>query len=217
MTDPQKIVLVTGASRGLGYAVALELAQRGAHVVALARTVGGLEDLADEMEALGASSTLVPLDITDDEGLARMARAIFDRWGRLDILVHAAAQAAPCAPVSLAAEKDIDRSFAVNTRATQRLIAMCDPLLKTANGQAIYVTDQRAGLGNFGAYGASKAAGAALVDSWAAEVAALGVQVKAFTPAPMATALRARFYPGEDRVDLSQPKAQAARLMKLLS
>ncbi len=212
-----QVTLVTGASRGLGYAVAVELARRGAHVVALARTVGGLEELADEIEGLGGTTTLVPVDLTDDAGLARMGRAIFDRWGRLDVLVHAAAHAAPCAPVPVTAEKDFDRSFAVNARATQRLIVMCDPLLKaTPLAQAIYVGDSRAGAGNFGAYGASKAAGAAIVQSWRAESAALGLCVQTFEPAPMPTAVRARFYPGEAWDGLTPVAEEARRLVALL-
>ena len=135
MSSEPNIALVTGASRGFGYAVAKGLAARGWHVVAVARTTGGLEELADEIDAEGSgSSTLVPLDLTDDGGLQRMARAIFDRWGRLDLLIHAAAQAAPCAPASAVAEKDLDKCLAVNMRAAQRLIVMCDPLLKAAPG-----------------------------------------------------------------------------------
>lgn len=214
MTEMDKIALVTGASRGLGYAVALELAEAGHHVVAVARTVGGLEELADEIDKVGGRSTLVPLDLTDDDGLARMARAIFDRWGRLDVLVHAAAHAAPCTPVQMIAEKDLDRSFAVNARATARVIVMCDPLLRAAPaGRAVYVRDGRAGAGNFGAYGASKAAGEAFFQSWAAETAALGLRVETFEPAPMPTAVRARFYPGEARDGLAAVAEEARRLV----
>ncbi|MEM9780611.1 MAG: SDR family oxidoreductase [Pseudomonadota bacterium] len=217
METSQTIALVTGASRGLGYATALELARRGHHVIGLARTSGGLEDLADEIEALGGTSTLVPLDLTDDEGLARMGRAIFDRWGRLDLLVHAAAHAAPCAPVAQSSEKDLDKSFAVNARATQRLIVMCDPLLQAAaNGHMIYVTDHHAGDKFFGNYGASKAAGQAIVESWAAENEGLKIKVDLFTPDPMPTATRARFYPGEDASKLAPTAQEAARLATLL-
>lgn len=213
MTD--RIALVTGASRGLGFAVARALGEQGWHVVALARTVGGLEDLADAIEAAGGSITLVPLDITDEGGLQRTARAIHDRWGRLDLLIHAAAHAAPCAPAGLLAEKDLDKSLAVNARATQRLIAMCDPLLKASpQGRAIYVADtSRTGEGFFGAYGASKAAGLALIRAWARESAQTGPKVDVFTPEPMPTAVRGRFYPGEDQGRLSPCDAEAARLL----
>ncbi len=209
-----KISLVTGASRGLGYATALQLAQAGHHVLALARTQGGLEELADQIEATDGSVTLVPLDITDDGGLARMCRAIHDRWGRLDLLVHAAAHAAPCAPTQMIAEKDLDRVLAVNMRAAQRLITMCDPLLKAAPaGRAVYVADSRAGESFFGAYGASKAAGRAFYDSWAKESAGLGLTVSIFEPRPMPTALRARFYPGENPADLTPTADEARRLV----
>lgn len=212
-----QIALVTGASRGLGYATALALAARGAHVIALARTVGGLEDLADAIEAAGGASTLVPLDITDDEGLARMGRAIFERWGKLDILVHCAVFAAPCAPAEQVSDKDIDESFAVNARATQRLIMMCDPLLKAAAGaQAVFCADDRAGEKFFAAYGGSKAAARAIVESWQAEAARIGPRVHIFTPNPMPTAVRGRFFPGEDRSALSPPEAEAKRLLALL-
>lgn len=217
MTD--QIALVTGASRGLGYATALKLAERGHHVVALARTAGGLEELADAIDATPGSATLVPLDLTDDGGLQRMARAIHDRWGRLDLMVHCAAHAAPLAPAEQIAAKDWDRCFAVNVKATQRLVRMCDPLLRAApaRAHAVHVTDARAGEKFFGAYGASKAAAEALVRSWAAECDRIGPRVTLFTPEPMPTALRARFFPGEDRSRLSPPEAQAARLVATLS
>jgi len=217
MTDASRIALVTGASRGLGFAVASALGAAGWHVIALARTIGGLEELADVVEAAGGATTLVPLDLTDDAGLQRMALAIHERWGRLDLLVHAAAHAAPCASSGAVAEKDLDRSLAVNARGTQRLIVMCDPLLKAAkDGRAVYVDDSRAG-GFFTAYAASKAAGRAMVTAWAEESAQIGPKVTSFEPNPMPTALRARFYPGEDRDALADPTGEAARLIASLT
>jgi len=216
----EQIALVTGASRGLGFATAQELAARGWHVVALARTVGGLEELADAIDAgKRGSCTLVPLDITDDPGLQRMARAIHDRWGRLDLLVHCAAQDAPCAPAGHVAEKDLDKAFAVNARATQRLIVMCDPLLKASDhGVAIYPVDPDPQGGKFfSAYGASKAAATAMMQSWASESARIGPRVALFAPQPMPTALRARFYPGEDRAALTPCSAEAVRMLALLA
>lgn len=212
-----QISLVTGASRGLGYATALQLAEAGHHVLALARTQGGLEDLADQIGATPGSVTLVPLDITDDGGLARMCRAIHDRWGRLDLLVHAAAHAAPCSPAQMIAEKDLDRSLAVNLRAAQRLITMCDPLLKAApQGRAVYVADGHAGESFFGAYGATKAAGRAVYESWGREAAGLGIEVSIFEPAPMPTGVRARFFPGENPADLTPTRDEARRLVAAL-
>ncbi|MFQ5624965.1 MAG: SDR family NAD(P)-dependent oxidoreductase [Paracoccaceae bacterium] len=215
MTRP--VALVTGASRGLGFATARALGGRGHHVVALARTVGGLEDVADAISAAGGASTLVPLDITDEGGLQRMAAAIHQRWGRLDLLVHCAAHAAALSPAGHVSEKDLDRSFAVNARATQRLIAMCDPLLRAApNGTAMFIDDPRGGEKFFTAYGASKAAARAIVESYAAESRRTGPVVHLHRPNPMPTAIRARFFPGEDRSGLATPDQEAARLLELL-
>ena len=212
------VALVTGASRGLGYATAVELARKGAHVIALAKTVGGLEELADEIEAVGGSSTLVPLDITDEGGLQRMCLAIYERWGHLDLLVHCAAHAVLLPPVAHVAEKDFDRMWAVNARATQRIIAMTEPLLKVAkNGTAVFMNDPRAGQKFFAGYGATKAAAQAIVDSWAAETVTIGPRVLTFTPNPMPTGIRARFHPGENREKLSPTSDEAKRLLDYLS
>lgn len=216
MTD-QTIALVTGATRGLGHATALGLARRGAHVIALARTTGALEELAEAIDATPGSSTLVPLDITDDGGLARMCRAIHDRWGRLDLLVHCAAHAAPLSMADHVTEKDFDRCMAVNAKATQRLIFMCAPLLRAASaGHAVFATDGHAGEPFYAAYGASKAAARAIAESWAVECKSIGPKVTLFRPEPMPTGLRARFHPGEDREALSSPADQAERLLALV-
>jgi NAD(P)-dependent dehydrogenase (short-subunit alcohol dehydrogenase family) len=215
---PPRVALVTGASRGLGYATALALGARGNQVIALARTVGGLEELADAIEAAGGPTpTLVPLSLTDDGGLQRLCLALHDRWGRLDLAVHAAAHAAPLAPAPHLADKDFDASIEVNFRATARLVVMLQPLLAAAPaGRFVYVADNRAGQPFFAAYGASKAAGEALVRSWAAEAARIGPEVLLFHPNPMPTALRARFYPGEDRAALTPCATEAARLLAVL-
>ncbi len=211
------IALVTGASRGLGYATAVELAKQGAHVIALARTVGGLEELDDAVNAVGGSATLVPLDITEEEGLQRMCLSIFERWGRIDLLVHCAAHAEPLSPVPHISDKNFDRCMAVNARATQRIIALTDPLLRAApEGTAMFIEDHREGEKFFTAYGASKAAANAIVDAWAAETVRLSPRVLKFRPEPMPTALRARFFPGEERDTLSPPEAEAAKLVALL-
>ncbi|PCH95377.1 MAG: oxidoreductase [Rhodobacteraceae bacterium] len=205
-----KIILVTGASRGFGYAAALELAARGAEIIALARTTGGLEELDDAITKFGGKATLVPLDITDDAGLQRMCHAINDRWGGLDYWVHSAIHATPLAPAGHVSENDLDKSIAVNVRAAQRLITMVDPLLRAKSGTAIYLDDARAGEKFFAAYGASKAAQKALFDSWAVEGVSTGPKVRSFTPDAMPTALRARFFPGEDRAKLT-PEAVVAK------
>jgi NAD(P)-dependent dehydrogenase (short-subunit alcohol dehydrogenase family) len=212
-----RIALVTGASRGLGFATAAALGARGAHVVALARTVGGLEELAEVIERSGGSVTLVPLDITDDGGLQRMCLAIHERWGRLDLLVHCAVHAAPLGPVPQLGLKDLDRSLAVNVRATQRLIAMTDPLLRaSAAGTAIFIDDLRARGPFWGSYGASKAAARAFAEGYAAETVRTAPRVILFAPDPMPTATRARFFPGEDRSRLVPCTIEAERLLSLV-
>lgn len=211
-----KLALVTGASRGLGYATALELARRGAHVIALARTVGGLEDLDDAAKGAPGGLTLTPLDICDDAGLERLGAAVHDRWGALDILVHAAAAAAPMSPAEHAAAKDFDGAMKVNARATQRLIRVVDPLLKAAKvrAQAVMVVDDDAAGTRFNAaYGASKAAGAAVARSWAAENARIGPLIWLAQPPAMPTAVRARAHPGEDPSTLTPCGAVAERLI----
>jgi len=211
------IALVTGASRGLGYATAVELARKGAHVIALARTVGGLEDLDDAIKAAGGTATLVPLDITDEAGLQRMCLSIFERWGHLDLLVHCAAHAVLLSPVAHVTEKDFDRMWAVNARATQRIIAMTEPLLKAADaGTAVFINDPKGGQKFFAGYGTTKAASQAIVDSWTVETKTIGPRVISFTPDPMPTGIRARFFPGEDQDKLFSTKSQAERLVALL-
>lgn len=216
MTRPQ-LALVTGASRGLGYALARALGAGEMQVVAVARTVGGLEALADEIEAVGGPTpTLVPLSITDDGGLQRLCLAIHERWGRLDLALHCAAHAPPLSPAAHIADKDFDQAFAVNVKATARLIAYLAPLLGPA-GRFVYPADARAGQPFFGAYGASKAAAEALVRSFAAESERIGPRVILVQPNPMPTALRARFYPGEDTSRLTPCADEAARLLALFA
>jgi NAD(P)-dependent dehydrogenase (short-subunit alcohol dehydrogenase family) len=209
------VALVTGASRGLGFAVARALGASGVQVAALARTVGGLEELADAIEqAGGPAPVLVPLSLTDEGGLQRMGLALHERLGRLDLVVHCAAHAAPLAPAAHIAEKDFDASVAVNLRGTQRLLTMVHPLLVAAtDGLFVHVGDEHAGAPFYGSYGASKAAGEALVRSWAAETRRTGPRVAVFHPRPMPTALRARFHPGESREALAPCVEEAARLL----
>ncbi len=212
-----KIVLVTGASRGLGRAVAVAAAARGAHVVAVARTVGGLEELADTIDALPGGVTLVPLDLADDQGVQRMCLALHERWGRVDAWVHTAIYAAPLSPAGHVAEKELDKSMAVNWRVTQRLVTLVEPLLKAAPaGHAVLMDDPVSGQPHYGAYGASKAAQRALVQSWQAETRQTGPRVTLHTPAPMPTAVRARFHPGEGRDALADVGAEGERVAGLL-
>jgi NAD(P)-dependent dehydrogenase (short-subunit alcohol dehydrogenase family) len=211
-----RIALVTGASRGLGFAVARALGAAGAHVVALARTVGGLEELDDLITAAGGTATLVPLDLTDDPALERLGAAIHERWGRLDLWVHTAIHAPPLSPVGHIDAKELDRALAVNLRATQRLIRVLDPLLRLSeSGRAVFLTDETgAGQRFHAAYRAGKAGQIEIAAAWAREVeATAALRVVFAAPPPMPTALRARFYPGEPRDRLADPAVVAERLL----
>jgi NAD(P)-dependent dehydrogenase (short-subunit alcohol dehydrogenase family) len=204
-------VLITGASRGLGAALALALAPTH-HVIAVARTTGALEELDDRIRAAGGQATLAPMDITVPEAMQQLCRSIFDRWGKLDLWVHTAVHAGPLAPTPHLADKDFDRSLAVNIRATARLIAYVAPLLGET-GRAVFFDDPRGGEVFFGHYGTTKAGQIALARSWQAESRRIGPQVLVLQPAPMPTATRARFHPGEDRSRLAEPMAEAKRLL----
>lgn len=208
-----KTVLVTGASRGLGFASAEVFAREGAHVIALARTVGGLEELDDRIQKAGGSATLVPLDLLDQEGLARMCAAIHGRWGKLDIWFHTAAHAPPLSPLASVDMKDVDKTIALNIRCFQNLIRMLDPLLRQSDAPiAMIASDNHHGEKFFGTYEASKAAQLSLASAWAAESQAK-LRVIAVEPPPMPTAVRARFFPGEDRATLVPPSAVAEHVM----
>lgn len=218
---PEKTALVTGASRGLGFAMAAALGAAGWHVIAVARTVGGLEELDDRIKAArrdgtGGQATLAPMDITDDKAMAHLAQSVAGRWGGLGLWVHAAVHAAPLAPAGHADMKDFDKSVATNLRATAALIPLLEPLLRARAGTALFLDDPRAGQKFFGAYGATKAAQIALAQSWQAETVKIGPRVRIETPRPMATATRARFFPGEDRAALADIHDEAARLLSLL-
>ena len=210
-TSTRPLALITGASRGLGAALAEALAARGWHIVALARTTGALEELDDRIQAAGGSATLAPMDITRDDAMRHLCLSLHQRWGGVDLWAHTAIHAPPMAPAGHVAIRDWDRTIAVNIRATGTLIPMIEPLLRarTPMGRALFLDDVVAGTRFQGAYGASKAAQIALARSWQAEGARIGPEVLIQTPPPMPTGLRARFYPGEDRSALT-PCAQVA-------
>lgn len=216
----QRIALITGASRGLGAAMAEQLCARGWHVVAVARTVGGLEELDDRIKTLGlpgmGAVTLAPMDVTNDDAMRHLCLSIHQRWGKLDLWAHSAVHVAPLAPAGSLDAKDWDKSIATNTRATGALIPMIEPLLRAGGGTAMFFDDPRAGEKFFGGYGATKAAQIALARSWSAENASIGPRVMITTPTPMPTATRARFFPGEDRSPLTHPRDEAVRLLNLL-
>jgi NAD(P)-dependent dehydrogenase (short-subunit alcohol dehydrogenase family) len=215
-----QLALITGASRGLGAAFAEQLALRGWDVVAVARTTGGLEDLDDRVKShklAGAGHlTLAPMDVTNDDAMRHLCLSIHQRWGGVNLWVHTAVHAAPLSPAGSMDTKDWDKSIATNVRATGQLIPMVEPLLKASKGTALFLDDPRAGQKFFGAYGATKAAQIALARSWAAETARIGPRVLILTPAPLPTATRARFFPGEDRSKLAPLQDEAARLICLI-
>ena len=209
----KKLALVTGASRGLGFAIAEELAAEGWHIMAVARTVGGLESLDDLIQAKGGSATLAPLDITKPEEMETLANGILGRWGGLQLWVHTAVHAAPLSPAAHSDAKDMEKSVATNLTGTATLIPLIDPLLRAGDGTAVFFEDDRAGQPYFGSYGATKAAQMALARSYAAETAKIGPKVRILSPRPMATAVRARFFPSEDRSPLIDCRVEAKRLL----
>lgn len=210
-----KTALITGASRGLGAALAEALCDSH-HIIAVAKTTGALEELDDRIQARGGSATLAPMDITNDAAMATLCRGIFDRWGNLDLWLHAAVHAAPLTPTDHIDAKDMSKSVATNITATSTLITYVSPLLGQT-GQAVFFDDPAVATKFFGSYGATKAAQIALARSWQAETAQIGPKIHIVTPAPMPTATRARFHPGEDRTALHSPQTQADKIIASLS
>ena len=209
-----KTALITGATRGLGAALAEALAGTH-HIIAVGKTAGALEELDDRIQAKGGSATLAPMDVTKADAMATLCRGIYDRWGTLDLWAHTAIHAAPLTPADHIDAKDLSKSIAVNVTATSLLITYIAPLLQTG-GTALFFDDPHAGDKFFGSYGATKAAQMALAHSWKAETVSTGPRVQILSPAPMPTATRARFFPGEDREALSDPRMEAERLLSML-
>jgi NAD(P)-dependent dehydrogenase (short-subunit alcohol dehydrogenase family) len=214
----KKIALITGASRGLGAALAEQLASSGWHVVALGRTMGALEELDDRIKAKGGTATLAALDITIEDAMRHLCRDIHDRWGHLDLWAHTAIHAPPMSPADHITIKDWEKCVAINIRATGVLIPMVAPLLQAAPARAaaLFVDDPAASGKFMGAYGASKAAQMALARAWAAETARTGPRVMIEPAAPMPTGTRARFYPGENKAALTPCAQEAKRLVALI-
>jgi NAD(P)-dependent dehydrogenase (short-subunit alcohol dehydrogenase family) len=215
-----RIALVTGASRGIGYATALALAKAGAHIVAVARTQGGLEELDDEIRQSGGSATLVPLSLTDSDGIARLGAALHERHGKLDILVGNAGVAGPSSPLGHIDLKSWNDVMAVNVTANFQLIRCMEPLLKVSDaGRAVFITSGAANkaLAYLGPYAASKAALETLVRVWANETASLRLRVNLFSPGPIRTRMRAAVFPGEDPMDLDTPEQAAEFIVPMCS
>ncbi|GGB42934.1 oxidoreductase [Roseibium aquae] len=215
-----RIAVVTGASRGLGYHLAKQLGARGAHVIALARTVGGLEELDDEIKAAGGpDATLVPVDLKDFDALDRLGAAIFERWKKLDILIGNAAVTATLSPVGHIKPKTFEEALATNVTANWRLIRSLDPLLRQSDaGRALFLTDAHAdGQTPFwGIHATTKAALEAMVRTYAAETAKMAVRVNLADPGPMRTGLRAKAMPGENKDAVPHPSEVAIDLLPLL-
>src|SRR5271169_4783248 len=213
-----RIALVTGASRGIGAALALQLAQAGAHVVTVARTVGGLEELDDKIKAVGGSATLVPLDVKDSDGIARLALALNERYGRIDVLVGNAGLLTTPSPLGHIEPKDWDNVIAINVSANWHLIRAFDPLLKASDaGRAVFVTSAVAYFARpyFGLYAASKAALDALVRTYAAECANTTVRANLFSPGQTRTRMMATAFPGVDPQTLPTPEEVAKAIVPL--
>jgi NAD(P)-dependent dehydrogenase (short-subunit alcohol dehydrogenase family) len=205
-----KVALITGASRGIGAAVARRFAAEGAHVVLVARTVGGLEELDDEIRAAGGSATLVPLDLAEAVAIDGLAGPILERWGRLDVLVGNAGLLGRLTPLAQYPPELWQQVFAVNLHANWRLIRALDPLLRAAPaGRAIFVTSgiTRHLAAYWGAYAVSKAALEAMVGVYAKETAKTNLRVNLVNPGPTRTAMRAQAFPGEDPATLTPPEA----------
>jgi len=210
-----RIAVVTGASRGIGYAAARALARAGAHVVAVARTQAGLEELDDEIRKDGGSATLVPLNLTDFDGIARLGAALHERHGRLDILLGNAGVAGPSSPLGHIDLKAWNEVIAANVTANFQLIRCMEPLLKRSDaGRAVFVTSAAASRASayLAPYAASKAALETLARAWAQETAATSIRVNLFDPGPIRTRMRASVFPGEDPMTLDTPE-QAAELI----
>jgi NAD(P)-dependent dehydrogenase (short-subunit alcohol dehydrogenase family) len=216
LTD--RIALVTGASRGIGAAVALELAEAGAHVVAVARTVGGLEELDDKIKAIGGTTTLVPLDMKDSDGIARLALALQERYGRLDVLVGNAGTLSTPSPLGHIEPKDWDNLIAINLTANWQLIRTMDPLLKASPaGRAVFMTSGLAAVAKayFGSYAVSKAALEVLVRTYAAETAQTNLRVNLFSPGQTATRMIKVAFPGIEADTLPSAETVAKSVVPL--
>jgi NAD(P)-dependent dehydrogenase (short-subunit alcohol dehydrogenase family) len=213
-----RVAVVTGASRGLGRAIALKLAAEGAHIVATARTQGGLEELDDEIRNIGGTATLVPADIKDFAAIDRLGAAIFERWKKLDILIGNAGVLGKLTPLGHLDPKIFDDAMAVNLTANYRLVRSLDPLLRASDaGRAVFITSGLAHkcLAYWGAYSISKAALEALVKTYAAENESTAIRANCFSPGPTRTKMRATAMPGEDPDTLPSAEEVAAQVIPM--
>ncbi|MGB8366077.1 MAG: SDR family NAD(P)-dependent oxidoreductase [Rhizomicrobium sp.] len=215
-----RVALVTGASRGIGRAASLALAAAGAHVVLIARTVGGLEEVDDEIQRCGGHATLVPLDLKDFPALDRLGASIYERWGRLDVFFGNAGILGELTPLSHLNPKVFQELLDVNVTANGRLIRSLDPLLRASDaGRVLFVTSSAARKHTpfWGGYAMSKAALESLALTYAAECAGTNIKVNLLNPGPLRTRMRAKAMPGEDPMSLDPPEAVAPLILDLLS
>ena len=215
-----KVALVTGASRGIGYHCALTLAREGAHVIAIARTVGGLEELDDEIKALGGTATLVPLDLTDFDAIDRLGASIYERWGKLDILVSNAGVLGDLSPVEHLDPKSFDKVMNLNVTANYRLMRSTSELLRQAeNARAVFMTANAPDESKpfWGAYTTSQSALRGLVKTWSGECEKTGIRINMLNTGPMRTALRAQAMPGEDTDTIAHPSEISESLLVLVT
>ncbi|MBR2536292.1 MAG: SDR family NAD(P)-dependent oxidoreductase [Hyphomicrobium sp.] len=215
-----RVALVTGASRGIGRAVAFGLAKAGCHVVVTARTLGQLESLDDEIQAVGGAATLLQLDLKKGDRIDQLGPTLFQRWEKLDILVANAGILGPLSPLGHVTEDGFLATIDINLNANWRLIRTLDPLLKRSDaGRAVFVTSGAA-KGHYaywGPYAASKAGLEALVKSWAAELANTNVRANLINPGATRTQMRAKAFPGEDANTLPAPEDLVPLFLELTS
>jgi len=215
-----RVTLVTGASRGIGYASAVALAKAGSHIIALARTQGGLEDLDDAVKAAGSEATLVPIDLKTPDMLDQLSAVILERWGRLDGLFGNAGLLGDVMPAAQIAPKTFDDVMSVNMTANYRLIRALDPLLRASDaGRALFVTSSVATSRRayWSAYAAAKAAMETYVSCYAKEVSVTNLKVNILDPGAVRTAMRAKAMPGEDPSVLPNPSDLAPLIVSMLS
>jgi len=213
-----RVALVTGASRGIGYFIAREMAAAGAHVIAVARTTGGLEELDDEIKKLGGAATLVPADLRKFDDLDRLGQALYERFKKLDIFVGNAGQLGVLSPIPHVDQKAWDEVMQVNVTANFRLIRSLDLLLRSADAaRAVFITSGAANKATayWGPYAVSKAAMDILVRTYAAEVSNTNMKVNLFNPGPIRTRMRAKAMPGEDPMTLTPPDVVAEAIVEL--
>lgn len=216
--DSQRVALVTGASRGIGRAVALALAKQNIHVLLLARTQGGLEDVYDEIVAADGEATGVPMDLTDYDAIDRLGGVIAERWGKLDVFVGNAGILGPISPVAHMTPSEFEKTLAINVTSNARLIRALEPLLLASDtGRAVFLTSGAAYSTKpfWGAYSTSKAALDALVKSWANEQKNTSLKINLYSPGPVRTAMRAQAMPGENPSTLPTAEDVAPQIVSL--